>query len=316
MLFGDSDAMQHIHTTIHQLRNNDTASVLITGETGVGKEVVARAIHAGGPRASTPFVPVNCGATPSTLWESAFFGHVRGAFTGATEDHKGHLERADSGTLFLDEVGDMPIENQVKLLRVLEDGVVMPVGATQSKKVDTRVISATNAGLSAKTDAKLFRSDLYHRLTGMIIGIPPLREREEDILPIAEYYLNEFTSQRGVPTPSLTPEAVAALETHDFPGNVRELMNIIENALIVSEGAAIQPEHLHFHFPHVDVFSFSRTGTNVTSPVPAPVEGMFAEQEQIRRALVANRGNITKTARQLGLSRQALYRRLEKYGIQ
>ena len=309
MLFGDSDAMRTIHTTIHQLRNNDTTSVLITGETGVGKEVVARAIHAGGPRASTPFVPVNCGATPSTLWESAFFGHVRGAFTGATEDHKGHLESADGGTLFLDEVGDMPIENQVKLLRVL--GVVMRVGATVSKKVDIRVIAATNSGLSAKTDAKLFRSDLHHRLTGMIIWIPPLREREEDILPIAEYYLNEFTSQRGVPTPSLTPEAVAALEGYTFLGNVRELMNIIENALIVSEGAAIQPKHLRFRSPDADVL----TPPVIGNPLPPAVEAMLAEQAQIRRALVANRGNIARTARQLGLSRQALYRRLEKYGI-
>ncbi len=315
MLFGDSDAMRTIHTTIHQLRNNDTASVLITGETGVGKEVVARAIHAGGPRASTPFVPVNCGATPSTLWESAFFGHVRGAFTGATEDHKGHLESADGGTLFLDEVGDMPIENQVKLLRVLEDGVVMPVGATVSKKVDIRVIAATNSGLSAKTDAKLFRSDLYHRLTGMIIWIPPLREREEDILPIAEYYLNEFTSQTGVPTPSLTPEAVAALEGYTFLGNVRELMNIIESALIVSEGAAIQPKHLRFRSPDAEVLTPPVIEIDEANPLPPAVEAMLAEQAQIRRALTANGGNITRTARQLGLSRQALYRRLEKYDI-
>ena len=314
MLLGDSDATQAIRTMIHQLRNNDTTSVLIIGETGVGKEVVARAIHLGGPRASEPFVPVNCGAVPTTLWESAFFGHVRGAFTGATEDHKGHLESAEGGTLFLDEVGEMLIENQVKLLRVLQDGVVMPVGATQGKKMDIRVIAATNVGLSAKTDAKLFRSDLYHRLTGMIIGILPLREREEDIPPIAEYYLNAFAAEMGV-TPSLTPEAVAALETYDFPGNVRELMNIIENALIVSEGAAIQPKHLRFRSPDAEVLAPSVTEIDEANPLPPVVEVMLAEQVQIRRALAANRGNIAKTARQLGLSRQALYRRLEKYGI-
>ena len=315
MLFGNSDAMRDIHTIIHQLCNNDTTSVLITGETGVGKEVVARAIHAGSPRASEPFVPVNCGAIPSTLWESAFFGHVRGAFTGATEYHKGHLESADSGTLFLDEIGDMPIEHQVKLLRVLEDGVVMPVGATQSKKVDIRVVAATNVGLSARTDAKLFRSDLYHRLTGMIIPIPPLRDRREDIPPITEYYLSAFATEMRVPTPSLTPETMAALETHNFPGNVRELMNIIENALIVSEGAAIQPKHLRFRSPDADVLTPPVTGIDEANPLPPAVEAMLAEQEQIRRALAENRGNIARTARQLGLSRQALYRRLEKYGI-
>ena len=257
---------------------------------------------------------VNCGAITPTLWESAFFGHVRGAFTGATENHKGHFESADGGTLFLDEIGDMPIENQVKLLRVLDDGVVMRVGATQIKKVDIRVIAATNAGLSAKTDAKLFRSDLYHRLTGMIIWIPPLHERKEDIFPIAEYYLNAFAAQMGV-IPSLTPEAVAALETYDFPGNVRELMNIIENALIVSEGAAIQPEHLRFRSPEPEVLTPPVAGIDEVNPSPPVVEAMLAEQVQIRRALAANRGNIAKTARQLGLSRQALYRRLEKYGI-
>ena len=314
MLLGDSDVMQDIHRKIHQFRNNDTTSVLITGETGTGKELVAQAIHSGGPRASKPFVPVNCGAITSALWESAFFGHVRGAFTGATENHKGHFESADGGTLFLDEIGDMSIENQVKLLRVLDDGVVMRVGATQSKKVDIRVISATNAGLSAKTDAKLFRSDLYHRLTGMIIWIPPLHERKEDIFPIAEYYLNAFAAQMGV-TSSLTPEAVAALETYDFPGNVRELMNIIENALIVSEGAAIQPEHLRFRFPDADVPTPPVTGIDEANPLPPAVEAMLAEQVQIRRALAENRGNITKTARQLGLSRYALYRRLKKYGF-
>ena len=315
MLLGNSDAMRDIHTIIHQLCNNDTTSVLITGETGVGKEGVARAIHAGSPRASKPFVPVNCGAIPSTLWESAFFGHVRGAFTGATEYHRGHLESADGGTLFLDEIGDMPIEHQVKLLRVLDDGVVMPVGATQSKKVEVRVISATNAGLSARTDAKLFRSDLYHRLTGMIIPIPPLRDRREDILPITEYYLSAFAAEMRVPVPSLTPETMATLEGYAFRGNVRELMNIIENALIVSEGAAIQPKHLRFRSPDADVLTPPVTEIDEANPLPPAVEAMLAEQEQIRRALAENRGNITKTARQLGLTRRSLYRRLEKYGF-
>ena len=315
MLFSDSDAIQAIHTTIHQLRNNDSTSVLITGETGVGKEVVARAIHRGGPRVSTPFVPLNCGAIPYELAESVFFGHVRGAFTGAIATQTGYFERANGGTLFLDEVGDMPIETQVKLLRALDDSVITPIGATKSTKMDIRVIAATNADLKAKVEMGQFRLDLYFRLAGMLIEIPPLRERKDDILPLTEYMLSVLATRLEVPTPELTPKAVAALEGYAFPGNVRELRNIIEGALIVSEGAAIQPEHLHFHFPHVDVFSFSRTENDVESSSPAPVEGLFAEREQIRRALVANLGNVTKTARQFGVSRHALYRRLKKYGF-
>ena len=315
MLFGDSDAMRTIHTTIHQLRNNDTASVLITGETGVGKEVVARAIHAGGPRASTPFVPLNCGAIPYELAESIFFGHVRGAFTGAIADQTGYFERANGGTLFLDEVGDMPIETQVKLLRALDVSVITPIGATKNKQVDVRVMAATNADLKVQVETGQFRADLYFRLAGMPIEISPLRERKADILPLAEYHLSDLATQMEVPTPELTPKAVEALEGYALPGNVRELRNIIERALIVSEGAAIQPEHLHFHFPHIDMFSFSRTGTDVANPLPDPVEGMLDEQERIRRTLAANRGNITKAARQLGLTRYALYRRLKKYGF-
>ena len=315
MLFGDSDAMRTIQRTIHQLRNNDTTSVLITGETGVGKEVVARAIHLGGPRASKPFVALNCGAIPYELAESTFFGHVRGAFTSAIADQMGYFERADGGTLFLDEVGDIPLETQVKLLRALDESVITPIGATESKKVDIRVMAATNADLKAKVETGSFRLDLYFRLAGMPIEISPLRERTNDILPLAEYVLGELATRLEVPIPELTPEAVKVLEGYTFPGNVRELRNIIEGALIVSEGAAIQPEHLRFLFPHAEVFSLSGTGNGAGSPFSPPVEGMLAEQERIRRTLAANGGNITKTARQLGLTRQALYRRLEKYGI-
>ena len=315
MLFGNSDAMQDIHTIIHQLRNNDTTPVLITGETGVGKELVARAIHSGSPRASGPFVALNCGAIPYELAESVFFGHVRGAFTSAIADQMGYFERANGGTLFLDEVGDMPIETQVKLLRALDESVITPIGATESKKVDSRVIAATNVGLLAKAEAGLFRPDLYHRLSSMIIWIPPLRDRREDILPITEYYLSEFAAEMRVPTPSLSPETMAALEGYAFRGNVRELMNIIENALIVSEGAAIQPKHLRFRSPDAEVPTSPVTGIDEANPLPPVVEGMLAEQAQIRRALAENRDNIARTARQLGLSRQALYRRLEKYGI-
>ena len=202
MLLGESPAMKTIHATICQLSNNSKIPVLITGETGVGKELVAQAIHFGGARASKPFVPVNCSATPFTLWESAFFGHVRGAFTGADENHKGHFENADGGTLFLDEIGDMPAEVQAKLLRVLEGDPITPVGATKGKKVNIQVIAATNADLPAKRAAGLFRSDLYYRLRGTVIRIPPLRERTEDISLIAEALLESVCSSNGSATPN------------------------------------------------------------------------------------------------------------------
>ena len=177
------------------------------------------------------------------------------------------------------------------------------------------MIAATNVGLSAKAEAGLFRPDLYHRLSSMIIWIPPLRDRREDILPITEYYLRKFAAEMRVPVPSLTPETMAALEGYAFRGNVRELMNIIENALIVSEGAAIQPKHLRFQSPDAEVLTPPATEIDEANPLPPAVETMLAEQAQIRRALAENRGNIARTARQLGLSRQALYRRLEKYSI-
>jgi DNA-binding NtrC family response regulator len=336
MLLGESDTMQTIHTTIHRLSNDDSISVLITGETGVGKELVAQAIHHGGLRASKPFVPVNCGAIPATLSETLFFGHIQGAFTGAAEDHKGYFETANGGTLFLDEVGEMSPENQATLLRVLDDGVIMPVGATEGKKVDVRVISATNVGLLAKADAELFRSDLYQRLTGMIIPIPPLRDRTEDILPIAEYYLSEVATRIGLPLPSLSPEAVAALETYSFPGNVRELINIIQSAVIVSQGTAIQPKHLRFEPPSIDVSSSPVTGIdeesplNTTDSVPHPDDetGMSEppflplnealaryERQYLYQVLDWTGGNKAAAARLLDVPQRTFYRKLAKYNL-
>ncbi len=334
MLLGESDIMKTLHTTIHQLSTN-RLPVLITGETGVGKGLVAQAIHFGGPRQSKPFVPVNCGAIPSTLSESAFFGHVRGAFTGA-EDHKGYFESADGGTLFLDEIGDMPIEDQTTLLHVLDDSAITPVGATESKKVDVRVIASTNVGLLAKADAGLFRSDLYYRLTGMIISIPPLRDRTEDILPIAELYLSQFATQMGVLTPPLTPEASAALETYPFPGNVRELIHIIEHAVMISQGAAIQPEHLRFRFPDADVFPPPVTGIDEPSPLNVPdsaphpdtetdmSEAPFLplnealaryERQYLYQVLDWTGGNKAAAARLLDVPQRTFYRKLAKYNL-
>ena len=336
MLLGESAALQNIKIIIEQLHKNSRIPVLITGETGVGKELVAQAIHFGGPRASKPFVAVNCGAIPSTLSESAFFGHVRGAFTGATEDHKGYFESANGVTLFLDEIGDMPIENQIALLRVLDKDAVTPVGATEGKKVDIRVVAATNADILAKVDGGLFRPDLYHRLAGMMIWIPPLCERKEDILLIAEYYLSESAAQLGVPPPSLTPEAAAALEEYAFPGNVRELIHIIEFAVIMGDGEAIQPKHLRFRPPHVGVPSSLGTGIDEGSPLNAtdfaphlddetemsedtflPLEEALAryERQYLCQALERMGGNKAEAARLLNISERTFYRKLAKYNL-
>ena len=336
MLLGKSPAMRTIHTTIYQLSNNSKIPVLITGETGVGKGLVAQAIHFGGPRASKPYVPVNCGATPATLWESIFFGHVHGAFTGAMEDHKGYFETADGGTLFLDEIGEMPIESQVKLLHVLDDNVITPVGATVGKTADIRVIAATNADLQAKVDAGLFRSDLYYRLEGVVIWIPPLRERTEDIPLIAEYYLSQFATQMKVRTPSLTPEAAAALEVYTFPGNVRELIHIIEHAVIESNGEDIQPKHLHFRSSHVGVPTSPVTpidepnSLNARDSVPhlddetdmrevpfLPLNEALTryERQYLAQALEWTSGNKAEAARLLNIPQRTFYRKLAKYNL-
>ena len=331
MLLGNSPAMKAIHTAIDRLNNNSKIPVLITGETGVGKGLVAQAIHFGGPRASKPYVSVNCGATPLTLWESSFFGHVQGAFTGADANHKGYFETADGGTLFLDEIGEMPIESQVKLLQVLDDNVITPVGATVGKTADIRVIAATNADLQAKVDAGLFRSDLYNRLDGMEIWIPPLRERTEDIPSIAEFYLSQFSSQMQVRTPSLTPEAAAALETYPFPGNVRELIHIIEHAMIVSDGKTIQPKHLHFRSSHVNLPSSPATPIDEPSPLNAPdsapqdmSDASFLplnealaryERQYLYQVLEWTGGNKAATARLLNIPERTLYHKLAKYNL-
>ena len=336
MLIGESDAIHNVQTLIDQIHKDSRMPVLITGETGVGKELVAQAIHFGGPRQSKPFVPVNCGAIPSTLSETAFFGHARGAFTGAAEYHKGYFESADGGTLFLDEIGDMPFEDQIKLLRVLDGDAIIPVGATEGKKVDIRVVAATNVDLLAKAGAGLFRADLYYRLAGMTIGIPPLRERTEDIPLIAEYYLSQFATQMQVPIPPLTPEATAALETYPFPGNVRELINIIEGAVIVSEGAAIEPKHLRFELLSVDLPSSPVTQIDEPSPSNAtdseshlddetevgedillPLEDALARYERryLRHALERTGGNRTEAARLLNIPDRTFYRKLAKYNL-
>jgi DNA-binding NtrC family response regulator len=245
---GQSGEFRRIVEEVGKVQRFTGTSVLISGESGTGKELIARAIHFGGPLLEGPFLPVNCSAIPRELAESMFFGHLRGAFSGAIADHKGYFEQAHEGTLFLDEIGDMPLELQAKLLRVLEDGLIVPIGAAKEKRVAVRVLAGTNVDLQAEVEAGKFRKDLYFRLAGFTIDVPPLRERREDVPLLANHFLRRLASEMGMAEPRLSAEAIAALEQYDFPGNVRELKNLIERSLIESGGGEVRAEHLHFCF--------------------------------------------------------------------
>ncbi len=311
---GQSQTIKKILHEIRQLQEVGTTSVLITGESGTGKELVARAIHFGGPRAQKRFLPLNCSAIPSELAESTPFGHERGAFTGANTSRKGYFEMADGGTLFLDEIGDMPLELQAKLLRTLEDGFITPIGG-EEKKVDVRILAATNANLREKIAERKFREYLYFRLTGFTIEVPPLRERREDIPLLANHFLKLFADEMGISrgseveesrngqarergskveesrngqaethalaaspprlhAPTLSREAMEALMNYHFPGNIRELKNIIEHALILSGKSTILPEHLRF----IDAGSLLAASTE-----PLQIEYLVIKRAQPRR---------------------------------
>ncbi len=243
---GHSRTIQQILTEVQQLQNTGTTSVLISGESGTGKELIARAIHFGGTRAQGPFIALNCSAIPSELAESTLFGHVKGAFSGAHAARKGSFYLADGGTLFLDEIGDMPVALQAKLLRVLEEGIVTPVGGEREQRVDVRVVAATNADLQQQIGVGAFRQDLFFRLARFPVRLPPLRERREDIALLARHFLHLLAGEMGLAEPLLSTTALAALEAYNFPGNIRELKNMIEHALIKSQGSAIAQEHLNF----------------------------------------------------------------------
>lgn len=324
-LVGRSPALAALLREVERLQQYGRAGVLLVGESGTGKELVARALHSGSPRAAQPFIPVNCVAVPGELMESMFFGHVRGAFTGAVADRKGFFELANGGTLFLDEIGDMPAALQAKLLRVLEDGRLTPVGATAEKQVDVRVIAATNADLAAKIAAGTFRQDLYFRLARSTVHLPPLRERREDLPLLAAHFIAQFSAEMGFAPPPIARDALAALAAHTFPGNVRELRNLIENALITSGGREIEAAHLRLApAPAATMLSVPRIVANPGSappmaPVapPAPAEELplnleSAERVLIHRAVAHAGGNIAEAARLLGVHRSRIYRVLDE----
>ena len=306
-LVGRSRTIAKLVDDVRRLQDFGSTSVLITGESGTGKELIARGVHESSPRRGRTFLPVNCSAVPTELAESLFFGHVAGAFTGAGGERKGYFELADGGTLFLDEIADMPLPLQAKLLRVLEDGGYLPIGGRGERRADVRVIAATNADLPARIEAGTFRRDLYFRLARFTVSCPPLRERREDVPLLAEHFLSVFAKEMGRKPPRLSTAAFDALARHLFPGNVRELKNVMERALIESGGADIGPEHLH------------GLETRATRPLPAaetvaapglPLNLDQAEELLIDQALAQTEGNIAEAARRLGIHRTRIYRRL------
>jgi two-component system response regulator AtoC len=282
-------------------------TVLITGESGTGKEVVARAIHRMSPRKGRPFVAVNCGAIPETLLESELFGHVRGAFTGANADKAGLFEEADAGTLLLDEIGDLPLPLQVKLLRVLQEREIRRVGDSRVRRVDVRVIAATARDLETETRQGRFREDLYYRLNVLRIHIPPLRERPEDLEPLARALLARAQERSGRRV-TLTPDALAALQRHPWPGNVRELENAIERAVVLSPDNRVRAD------------AFAATPESPRPLVPRPVVRLKqaveeTERQAIEAALAAAEGNRAQAAQALGVSPRNLFYKLKKLGL-
>ena len=312
-IIGESQTMKRIFRDIRLMQESPTTGVLITGESGTGKELIARAIHYGSSRKEAPFVPVNATAIPSELVESALFGHVRGSFTGANADQMGYFEAAEGGTLFLDEIGDMPFELQGNLLRVLEDGVVQRIGARTGRRVDVRILAATNANIDEKIDKGTFRQDLFYRLARFTVDAPPLRDRKEDIPVLARHFVVLIGSEMGREPPVFTDDAMTTLTAHDYPGNIRELKNIIERAMIECEDSRIEPRHLHFTRQ-----TGSAGGSSESSAYPGRLPMDLAkaiqraEYDVVQQAVRKAEGNLSEVARLLGTSRNRIYRILNQ----
>ena len=301
VLIGRSEAMNNVVRLIHRAAPMDS-TILITGETGVGKEVVARAVHRLSDRATKQFVTVDCGTLVESLFESELFGHVKGAFSGAVESTTGKIELADGGTLFLDEIGNINTQMQASLLRVVQEREICRIGSTQKKKVDVRIIAATNRELMDEVRAGRFREDLYYRLNVVHIAVPPLRDRLEDIPPLVDYYLKKLTADKRRPSMTLSDEAMRFLKMRNWPGNVRELINALEYAVVTAEGSIIQPND----FPYGD------DDTELSDAMDA---GRLArvERQEIFRAIERFHGNHTKAAEFLGINRKTLREKLQRY---
>ncbi|HEX4826419.1 MAG TPA: sigma-54 dependent transcriptional regulator [Candidatus Polarisedimenticolaceae bacterium] len=309
-ILGDAEATRALRQTLARVAPT-AATVLLLGENGTGKELAARAIHAGSPRARKPFVVLNCAAIPETLFESELYGHMKGAFTGATEARRGKFQQADGGTLFLDEIGETPIQLQPKLLRSLETGDVETIGGRAPERVDVRVVAATNRDLAKEVEAGRFRRDLYYRLAVVPVPLPPLRARSADIVPLAARFLAAACRDNRVRAKRLDAPAEAALTRHAWPGNVRELKNVMERAAILVQDDVVREDDLELPVAHV-----------VTDTAPTAEGGRLADQlvrherAIVLAALEKNHWRMTKTADDLGLERSHLYKKLKALGIE
>ena len=305
-IIGNSAAMISVLETVRRIAPSNLP-VLIQGASGTGKELVARAIHGNSRRSANRFVALNCAGLSETLLEDELFGHVKGAYTGAAADRKGRFEYADGGTMFLDEVGDMPMAMQAKLLRVLENGELVPVGSNEPVHVDVRIISATNTNLEQRVEKKLFRQDLFFRLNGVSIQLPPLNRRREDIPMLIEHFIKLAGDAHGTKVTGISPEAQRALMAFDWPGNVRQLRNVVENMVVLAEegklGTGDLPPEIHGREPA------DRGGALVGMSISE------AEKELIRNTLRMVGGNRTQAAKILGIGERTLYRKIKEYGL-
>ncbi len=308
-LITKSAAMKKVVDLMSRVAMTETTSVLITGDSGTGKELVARGIHFLSQRKKQFFYSVNCSAVPESLFESEFFGHKKGAFTDAREDKEGWFETADKGTLFLDEIGDMPMSQQAKLLRVLEEKKLSKLGSRVEIPVDVRVITASNRNLFDLSKKGRFRADLYHRLSTFVIEIPPLRERKDDIPPLLQYYIHYYAEQMGKTIKDISHELIEKMTDYDFPGNVRELRNMVERAIILCDTDTIGWENFRFSIPSSGQ---EETGTAIPQDTLHLAE---IEKNVILKALEKANGNKSKAAELLNITWQALDRRMEKHGI-
>src|SRR5262245_43844529 len=326
-IIGDSSALREVLQKIEQVAPT-SSTVLLRGETGTGKELVAHAIHINSPREEKPFVRVNCAALAPGVLESELFGHEKGSFTGAVERRRGRFELADGGTLFLDEVGDLPMEVQIKLLRTLQERELERVGGNETIKVDVRVVSATNRNLEKMIEEGEFREDLYYRLNVFPINLPPLRDRLDDLPILTNHFIAKFARQMGVPAAGAATDGLRKLRGYNWPGNVRELENIVERAMILARGAPLNATHLDFgrrattpanqsgSVPTVQVAPLAAAPASAEDGKSLAERLLDSERKEIVAAVEKSRGNIASAARQLGINRSTLYYRLRKHGLE
>ena len=314
-IIGISDKMKSIFALMRKFAATD-GTVLVSGESGTGKELIVRAIHQASKRKSGPFIVVNCGAIPSNLIESEFFGHEAGSFTDAKELRRGKFEAADGGTLFLDEIGELPLEAQVKLLRVIEEGTFTRIGGNKSISVDVRVMAATNRNIASMVKDGKFRDDLYWRLNVLSLNVCPLRERKEDIPLLVEHFLDRYSASLGIEQPNVPEETIKLFMAYEWPGNVRELQNCIYSAMTVTTDSTIRPDDLPRRvYSESKQSNMTSVANNSLAQIAVDVTAK-AEQEAINKALSESDGNREKAADLLGISRKTLYRKLKQYGIE